>query len=208
MTEIEIPYLLRGNDRDRRGLPIPYIVYRDKDGDPHFTINEAVAVKKVLDRKLCALCGKPHKLGAMWFTGGAGAAFHEEGLFIDPPAHEACGTYAMRVCPFIAAPNYSKRIDHRTLTPEKTHEAALVQDSGMDPKRPPFFVFARASGYQGDRCPAGAVVHPAAPTLEGNSVLVKRRADHAGQAAELLEGTEYDPALKWWPDYNCVEWWP
>jgi hypothetical protein len=201
MTEIEIPYLLRGNDRDRRGLPIPYIVYRDKAGDPHFTINETVAVKKVLDRKLCALCGKPHKLGAMWFTGGAGAAFHEEGLFIDPPSHEACGTYAMRVCPFIAAPNYSKRIDHRTLTPEKTHEAALVQDSGMDPKRPPFFVFARASGYRvHDVQPGQWYIQPRRPWKEIQYWLKGEQITQA-QAAELLEGTEYHPSgLKWWPE--------
>lgn len=147
-SEVKIPFHLSKQDRDKRGLPIPWIVFRDKEGTPHFTINDQAALIMALAQKLCGLCGRPHKLGNMWFIGGPGAAFHERGLYIDPPVHEECGRYAMRVCPFIAAPNYSTRIDAKTLDPNKQGDTAVLMDSGMDPSRPAMFVFARASGYK------------------------------------------------------------
>ena len=40
---------------------------------------------------------------------------HENGAFADPPGHRACVTYALQVCPYLAAPSYAKRIDGETL---------------------------------------------------------------------------------------------
>jgi hypothetical protein len=50
--------------------------------------------------------------------------------------HDECAHYALRVCPYLAAPNYGKRIDDRTL-----REAQLVMiDDTMIPERPALFV--------------------------------------------------------------------
>lgn len=35
-----IPAQMQHLDRDKRGLPIPFIVLRDNDNKPHFTIND------------------------------------------------------------------------------------------------------------------------------------------------------------------------
>jgi len=52
VKDVPIPFDLQENDRDRRGLPIPFVVYRDVTGMPHFTINDVGAVDEVLSKKL------------------------------------------------------------------------------------------------------------------------------------------------------------
>lgn len=198
-TEIELPFNLSKLDRDRRGLPIPFVVYRDKEGTPHFTINDIHALTMALGNKLCGLCGKPHKMGKMWFIGGVGAAFHESGLFIDPPVHEECGRYAMQVCPFIAAPNYSKRIEDATLDPEKSHGGVLT-DNQMDPSRPPLFIFARTSSYRLIEAEESAVyIQPRRPWKEIEYYLHGTRINKAEAAALTVADGKYLPEdLMWW----------
>ncbi len=130
VKEVPIPFSLSKNDRDRRGLPIPFIVYRDTLGVPHFTVDDIGKLDTVLLNKLCGLCGQPLKLGQMWLIGGPASAFLEDGLFIEPPAHEECARYAIQVCPFIAASNYSRRIRKaKTLKPGVLHDQAQIHDN-------------------------------------------------------------------------------
>lgn len=145
--DIPIPADLQDNDRDRRGLPIPVVVYRDTQGVPHFTINNVAAVDQVLDHRLCGLCGKPLKPGAIWLIGGPGSSFLEDGMYIDPFAHEDCGRYAVRVCPFLAARSYARRIEGRTLKQQDAHESLAIHDNQIAPPRPVFFVLARTTGF-------------------------------------------------------------
>lgn len=144
----DIPWNLRNNPRDERGYPIPFIIFRDEAGEAHFTVNNRDTLKQALVEKLCGLCGKPHKLGKIWFIGGPGAAFHETGLFLDAPVHYECGLFSMKVCPFIAAPRYSKHIATRTLDKSNISDNVVVADNAMDPTRPSLFVLARTSGYK------------------------------------------------------------
>jgi hypothetical protein len=147
MSGILVPADLQENDLDRRGFPIPFVVYRDVKGMPHFSVNDVVAVDRVLDEKLCGLCGKPLKPGHIWFIGGPGSSFLVDGMYIDPFMHEDCGRYAIQVCPFIAARSYSKRLEAKTLKPEDVHEDALVHDNEIAPPRPVFFCLTRTAGF-------------------------------------------------------------
>jgi hypothetical protein len=147
VKEIPIPLDLQANDRDRRGLPIPFVVYRDLKGVPHFTINDVSVVDEVLSKKLCGLCGKPLKPDQIWLIGGPGSSFLDDGMYIDPFTHEECGRYAVQVCPFIAAPSYSKRLEGKTLKQEDVHDTAWVHDNKISPPRPLFFALARTSGF-------------------------------------------------------------
>lgn len=199
----DIPWLLRNNDRDKRGLPIPFIVFRDADNTPHFTVNDNTALTLCLTDKRCGLCGTPFQLGKMWFIGGPGAAFHENGLFIDAPVHHQCGTFAMKVCPFIAAPNYSKRIDDATIDPERLQDSAVLMDSNMDVTRPPLFVFARTSGYklvEADDLGLQHYIQPRRPWKEieywqHGQRIVKKVAQEIIDAGDLPTGV-----LKWWAE--------
>jgi hypothetical protein len=145
--EIPIPSDLQGNDRDSRGLPIPFVVYRDLKGVPHFSINDVDAVDQVLAKRLCGLCGKPLKPGEVWFVGGPGSSFLEDGMYIDPFLHEACGRYAVKVCPFLAAKSYARRVEGRTLKAEDLHEEAQLHDNQIAPPRPLFFALTRTADF-------------------------------------------------------------
>ena len=147
MKDVPVPFDLQENDRDRRGLPIPFVVYRDLNGVPHFSVNDTNLVDEVLSKKLCGLCGKPLKPGQIWLVGGPGSSFLEDGMYIDPFMHEDCGRYAVQVCPFIAAPSYARRVEGRTLKAEDVHDEAQVHDNQIAPPRPLFFALTRTSGF-------------------------------------------------------------
>lgn len=146
-SSVPVPPKLGLRPRDRRGFPIPFIVLIDDDGKPHFTINDSYKVEQVIRQRLCALCGRKLEFDC-WLIGGPGAAFHENGAFLDPPIHHACGTYALKTCPFLAAPSYSHRIDAKTLDMAKVQDAVLVMEENMQPEQPPFFAFCKTTGVE------------------------------------------------------------
>jgi hypothetical protein len=139
-----IPDRMLHLERDPRGYPIPWGVYRDEDGRAHFTINDEARRLKALARDLCPICGSKLFRGR-WFVGGPMSALHEAGAYIDAPMHRECMTYALQVCPYLAAPSYGKRIDDKTLT---TPPPILLEDRTMMPHRPPVFVAVMATGQK------------------------------------------------------------
>jgi hypothetical protein len=143
VKDISIPPQLSKNDRDRRGFPIPFIVYRDGRGTPHFTIDDVGKLALVLAEERCGLCGGVLEKGQMWLIGGPVSAFAEDGLFTTPPAHEECARYAVQVCPFLAAPDYSRLIEDRTLKAEAVRDEDRFHHDGITPPRPLVFVLAR-----------------------------------------------------------------
>jgi len=145
---IEIPKLMRTLERDTRGYPVPWIVLRDKRGAPQFTINDTRRVRECIRKRLCAICGKRLET-SVWFVGGSRCFLHEHGAFLDPPLHFECGEYALRVCPFLAAPRYSKRIGAGKLRTEDVPDGLrLAQVDYMLPLRPERFGFGCASNYR------------------------------------------------------------
>lgn len=143
---VEVPQRMRSLPRDRRGYPIPYVVFRDGAGAPHFTINDIRRSRDCRVKLLCAICGQPHRDG-FWFVGGSRCFIHENGAFVDPPLHRECAEYALQVCPFLAAPSYSKRIDAKTLRPDG-QPMLLMETEGMDPNQPVLFGLGHARRYR------------------------------------------------------------
>jgi len=121
------------------------MVYRDHAGRPHFTINDENKRQEIIQRDLCSICAQK-LLRGRWFVGGPGSAFHERGAYLDPPMHDECVHYALRVCPYLAAPSYGKRIDARTLDPD--HPPTILIDPTLDPERPEQFVAVMATGQK------------------------------------------------------------
>jgi hypothetical protein len=199
MIDVPIPFNLLKNDRDRRGLPIPFVVYRDAEGVPHFTVNDVQKLDTILSNKLCGLCGKPLKLGQIWLIGGPGSSFLEDGLFIDPPMHEECARYAIQVCAFLAAPNYSRRIEARTL---KEGDMAYVHDNQIAPPRPLFFVLTRTSGFKlidPDDGSGQKYIQPRRPWKDVEFWKNGARITQA-EAEKIAEAGDLPPSqLKWWP---------
>lgn len=130
---------------DKRGYPVPWNIMRDKEGTPHFTINDHRKAKQCVVEQRCPICGD--ELGATrWFCGGPISAFHERGAYFDQPMHDECVHYAIQVCPYLAAPKYAGRIDTGTLKPENTPEGMLFLDPTVLPDRPEVFVLVEAIG--------------------------------------------------------------
>jgi hypothetical protein len=117
-------------------------VYVDSAGRPHFQINDDGKRPRAILEELCPICGK-RLLRGRWFVGGPMSAFHPDGAYADPPMHTECMTYAMQVCPYIAAPRYTGRIDDRTL--KDGHRTVLFADFTAVARRPPVFIAALAT---------------------------------------------------------------
>lgn len=143
VREVPAPKRMAHLDRDERGYPIPAMVFRDETGRPHFTINnEADRFILLMDDK-CSICGEK-LLRLRWFVGGPLSAFHKHGSYMDPPLHRECMHYALQVCPYLALPSYTKRIDARTVRDPEPNRIFL--DSTQIPERPVVFVCVGATG--------------------------------------------------------------
>lgn len=152
LDTVEVPKSLRKRPRDRRGYPIPFIVFLDTQKRPHFTINDQQKHDHVTRKGLCSLCGEKLKEAkgepGVWFIGGPVCFLSPMGAFLDPGMHEDCARYAVQVCPYIAAPRYATRIDERTLKPEFTpSDTMIVGDMTEQTDRPTIFALGRCAGY-------------------------------------------------------------
>jgi hypothetical protein len=145
MNGVPVPERMAKLDRDARGYPIPWIVMRDLDGRPHFTINDTGRVIQAVKEDRCSICGETLFRGR-WFIGGPGSAFHPDGAYVDPPLHHECMRYAAQVCPFLARDRYTGRIDAKTVDPARVEGMAIFMDPTMDPSRPKLFVAVMAIG--------------------------------------------------------------
>jgi hypothetical protein len=149
LQNIEVPEALRQLPQDKRGLPIPYIVFVDSQGEPHFRINDYEKDLECVTGRKCHVCGQPLKR-EFWFIGGQLSAFHPRGAFNDGPVHKACGLFALKVCPYLAYSGY-KAVDDQRI--EKL--ADRLQGEGLaglynptqTPDRLPFFILAKAKEY-------------------------------------------------------------
>ena len=201
MKDVPIPFDLQANDRDRRGLPIPVVVYRDVNGMAHFSVNNTNVVDEVLEKRLCGLCGKPLQPGQIWLIGGPGSSFLEDGMYIDPFTHEDCGRYAVQVCPFLAVRSYA-RVEGRTLKAGDVHDDIQLHDNQIAPPRPPFFALARTAGFSlvdPDDGSGQKYILPERPWL---AIEFWRNGQQITQAEaeEIARTSGFEAAeLKWWP---------
>lgn len=104
LTCIDMPPRVATLPRDPRGYPIPYTVKRDESGKPDFRIIDPEKAMRAVRMRCCGICGET--LGArIAFVGGPLALANR--LFTDLPMHRDCAIYALRTCPFIAAPKFA-----------------------------------------------------------------------------------------------------
>jgi hypothetical protein len=124
--------------KDKRGYPIPVNVLVDNAGRPHFTVNDENKRQALVKKDQCAICGRG-LLKRRALVGGPGSTFHPHGAFIDTAMHIECARYALEVCPYLAAPSYSKRIDEKTIDPKNLASPVILADNTTDPNRPLLF---------------------------------------------------------------------
>jgi hypothetical protein len=173
-----IPQQMRHLPLDQRGYPIFFGAYIDSDGTPHFTVNDDRKRALMIAHDLCSICGKKLFRGR-WFCGGPASALHERGCYIDMPMHGDCIHFALTVCPYLAAPSWSREI--ATKKAAQVKDAVVLQDPTMIPGRPTLFVVVMAVGQE--LLEGGAYVKPKRPYRQIEYWLHgKRLADDVGAA--------------------------
>ena len=105
---VEIPPKMKALQKDKRGYPIPFVVERFANGVPNFRFYDEDRLKIAAVERLCSICGQPLNVD-IWFVGGIKTANSPSGGYIEPPVHLDCGTYALKVCPYLAFSSFKKR---------------------------------------------------------------------------------------------------
>lgn len=157
--DVSVPKALRTRPKDKRGYPIPFVVFIDANKRPHFTVSSHERVAVAAKKRLCGLCGGKLKDGA-WFIGGSRCFEDPRGAFIDPAMHEECARYAVQVCPYLGAPSYGRRIDDRTVSAGNLPEDTVITTNAapMPEDRPVLFGLGRCNGFIRIPQPNGAEI--------------------------------------------------
>ena len=121
------------------GFPVPFTVFVDHNGVPHFKINDERKNFLCFDHFLCSVCGKPLN-DDMWFVGGQLSAFHPRGAFNDPPTHKACAIFALQTCPYMVTTKYMSKKGLPAVP-------GLFFDPTQTMDRLPFFCLVRTTDY-------------------------------------------------------------
>lgn len=139
LSDVVMPDRVLRLERDPRGYPIAFTVQRDAQGRPDFRVVDPQIWMNAVRYKRCGICGE--QLGVhMAFVGGP--ACIQSRAFTDLPMHRDCATYALQVCPFLAAPKfaYSRSLsgDVRVMESVSSHRPekfALAMSRGVELRR-------------------------------------------------------------------------
>ena len=159
MPNVPIPHRMKHLPLDHRGYPTPVIVVV-KDGKPVFSVNDIDITNRMIQEDRCSICGTKLFRGR-WLVGGGLSGLSEKGKFADGPLHDECAHYALKVCPYLAAPNWKTPIG------KFQHAAAGIEGAAFDLKdsitvadtqRPEAFVAVMASKIDIEIRPFGVLL--------------------------------------------------
>jgi hypothetical protein len=139
MTDVAIPPRMQHLQRDRRGYPIPVIVMWTADGRPLFAANDEGERQRMFQEDRCHVCGDK-LLRGRWFVGGGVSTCAEHGLVLDGGMHEECAHYALKVCPYLAAPVYSGLVGRSQVRNSDRAKVLIVETGTEQNTRPELFV--------------------------------------------------------------------
>jgi hypothetical protein len=166
---VPIPPKMQSLPKDQRGYPVPYTVLRVPTGFPapadtdyKFAVNAGERNMDCALHKLCTICGGGLQ-DDTWLIGGPLSAFHPDGIFADLPVHRECGLYALKVCPYLAIPNYINLKNLNKLQKELGPKMILDRLTEQN-TRLPFMCFVKVDKY--DVHPLSLLVKPKKPYLE------------------------------------------
>lgn len=149
MNNLEIPDRIKLLPKDHRGFPIPYVVLIDKEGQPHFKINDESKGRMCVLSRICHVCGQKLVHKDYWFIGGQLSAYHPYGAFNDGATHYECGLFALKICPYLTNNKYTQKTDLVGLMDKlkgKTDIYGLHNPTQMN-DRLPFFLYVKSKDY-------------------------------------------------------------
>src|SRR5688572_15593014 len=108
--EMEMPESIKRLPVDeKRGLPIP-LMNQAPDGTHSFVAINAKTVLRILEERLCGICGEPLSFASAFVSGPLS---FQNRAYADPPFHPACAEFAMTVCPHIVIGHAKRATDAR-----------------------------------------------------------------------------------------------
>jgi hypothetical protein len=150
LEKVETPERIASMKKDARGYPIPHSV-KWYDGVPDFRVIDPEKWEDAVIAKRCGICGG--FLGAhMAFVGGPLSM--ENRYFTDLPMHRECAIYALKTCPFLAAPKFS-------FAQKFTQEVQV--STAVSDKRPERFGLGIAKKFKVVQLPQGDIALHADP---------------------------------------------
>lgn len=149
--------------RDKRGYPIPYTTYVDRDGVPDFRVLDAERRFDCYKERLCGVCGT---VMGYWIIFIGGPACEKSRCFLDPPMHPDCADFALSVCPHLI--NARARYSQRPVSDE-------IVVTTMDVTRPEVFKRFRTRDYEMVHMPgSGDIVLHSAPFVDVQDIAFKK----------------------------------
>lgn len=106
--EVPLPATVAALPRDRRGFPVLFTAVVRPDGTPDFRVSDPLKRARCVTERLCGICGAAL---TYWSAFIAGPLMFENRIAGDPPMHEACARYALRVCPYLVWRDAERKAD-------------------------------------------------------------------------------------------------
>ena len=143
-ADITLPPRIAALPKDKRGYPVPYIVYVYEDGRPEFAVNDIEITRKAIKENRCHVCGQEND-PEPWFVGGPGSVFlnGDRAVFRDGAMHQECMTFALEVCPHLLG-QLKKPVALEPIVERLESEGKAAVDPTVIPGVPPIFVAVQA----------------------------------------------------------------
>jgi hypothetical protein len=101
---IPMPPRIARLPRTKHGLPVPCVAETHEDGSPNLGMVESATSGQCHSESLCSICGEKLAPAERTFITGPSCVFGSDYGCNDPPMHEECALYSLRVCPHLVAP--------------------------------------------------------------------------------------------------------
>ena len=142
--------------RDRRGYPVPWFV-QWIDGEPSFPTLDTRKMILAVRQKRCWICGQ--SLGR-WLTFVVGPMCTLNRVSAEPPCHDDCATYAVKVCPFMINPRMGR-------IPDAKRPEGVTISAMHDPRNPGVMATYHARTFQPDADGNGHPIFMMGPPIGG-----------------------------------------
>lgn len=131
--QIDLPERMKGMKLDERGYPIPYFA-AVVNGKPDFRYMDSKKLTRCIEEKRCYICSQRLLKGQLWFI--AGPMGMKNRVHSDPPMHEECARFSLKICP------------HMFFEKSERREGEFTPAIGQMLNKPSTLYLIRASEYR------------------------------------------------------------
>lgn len=98
---VQMPPRIAALPKTENGYPVPFFVIV-KNGVPDLRVLDPRKQQRCFKQNLCGICGQGLDYWVAFVSGPQARSFR---VSADPPMHEECAEYALKVCPYLVRPS-------------------------------------------------------------------------------------------------------